>query len=316
MTRVADMFSERPWALSFFGAVLVWLASIAFTGGMGGGDMLTSAMALATFMVIVGVGQMFVITLGPGNVDLSLPANIGLSSAVAMKVMNNDDSLVAVGLLAAAGSGLAIGIANYLLIRALRIPPIIATLSASFIIQSIAISYGRGLQIKPPDGFADFANAQLLGLPVLALGTILFTIAAAILLQRTLFGRGVLATGQNMNAAHLAGVPVERIRTITYAMCGLLGGLNGALLAAYFRGASNDLGSEYLLASIAVAVIGGTSVAGGKANLPGIWGASLFLVLLLTMLNTFGASPGVRMVLSGAIIVGVITIAGGRPSGR
>ena len=316
MTRVADMFSEQPWALSFFGAVLVWLASIAFTGGMGGGDMLTSAMALATFMVIVGVGQMFVITLGPGNVDLSLPANIGLSSAVAMKVMNNDDSLVAVGLLAAAGSGLAIGIANYLLIRALRIPPIIATLSASFIIQSIAISYGRGLQIKPPDGFADFANAQLLGLPVLALGTILFTIAAAILLQRTLFGRGVLATGQNMNAAHLAGVPVERIRTITYAMCGLLGGLNGALLAAYFRGASNDLGSEYLLASIAVAVIGGTSVAGGKANLPGIWGASLFLVLLLTMLNTFGASPGVRMVLSGAIIVGVITIAGGRPSGR
>ena len=75
MTRVADMFSERPWALSFFGAVLVWLASIAFTGGMGGGDMLTSAMALATFMVIVGVGQMFVITLGPGNVDLSPPKN-------------------------------------------------------------------------------------------------------------------------------------------------------------------------------------------------------------------------------------------------
>jgi ribose transport system permease protein len=60
---------------------------------------------------------------------------------------------------------MAIGAANYLLIWALRIPPIIATLSASFIIQSIDISYGRGLQIKPPPGFADFTNCQLLGLP-------------------------------------------------------------------------------------------------------------------------------------------------------
>jgi ribose transport system permease protein len=316
LSRVADKFAERPWALSFAGALLVWLASITFTGGYGAGGMITSALALATFMVIVGVGQMFVITLGPGNVDLSLPANIGLASAVAMTVMNNDDSLVALGLAAAAGTGAGIGIANYLLIRMLRIPPIIATLSASFIIQSIAISYGRGLQIKPPDGFADFANAQLLGVPVLAVGAVLFTIAAAILLQRTLFGRGVLATGQNMNAAHLAGIPVERIRAITYAACGLLGGVNGALLAGYFRGASNDLGNEYLLASIAVVVIGGTSVAGGRANLPGIWGASLFLVLLLTMLNTFGVSPGVRMLLTGLIIIAVITLAGGQRGAR
>jgi len=316
MTRLSDLLSERPWALSFAGAGLVWLAAIAFTGGYGAGGMITSALALATFMVIVGVGQMFVITLGPGNVDLSLPANIGLASAVAMTVMNNDDSLVALGLAAAAGTGLAIGLANYLLIRSLRIPPIIATLSASFIIQSIAIAYGRGLQIKPPDGFADFTNAQLFGLPVLALGAILFTVIAAIVLERTLYGRGVLATGQNMNAAHLAGVKVERVRAVTYALCGLLGGLTGALLAGYFRGASNDLGNEYLLASIAVVVIGGTSVAGGRANLPGIWGASLFLVLLLTMLNTFGVSPGMRLVLTGLIIVAVITLAGGRDRTR
>ena len=68
-------------------------------------------------------------------------------------------------LLAAAS---AIGASNYLLIWALRIPPIIATLSASFIIQSADISYGRGLQIKPPPGFADFTNLQLFGIPVLA----------------------------------------------------------------------------------------------------------------------------------------------------
>ena len=144
---------RRPWIWSFAGAALVWLGAIQFTGGYGAGGMLTAALSLAVFAVIVGIGQMFVITLGPGNVDLSLPANIGLASAVAMKTMGGDDSMVAVGLLAALGCGLGVGIANYLLIWALRIPPIIATLSASFVIQSIDISYGRGLQIKPPPGF-------------------------------------------------------------------------------------------------------------------------------------------------------------------
>jgi len=313
---LARTLAGKPWLWSFVGALAVWLAAISFTGGYGAGGMLTAALSLAVFMVIVGVGQMFVITLGPGNVDLSLPANIGLASAVAMKVMNGDDSLVAVGVAAALATGMAIGAANYLLIWALRIPPIIATLSASFIIQSIDISYGRGLQIKPPPGFADFTNIQIFGIPVLAILTVLFTVVAGIALHRMVYGRSVTAIGQNIRAAWLAGVPVGRIRFLTYTLSGTLGGLNGALLAGYFRGANVDIGNEYLLASIAVVVIGGTSVAGGKGNLPGVWGAALFLVLLLTMLNTFGVSAGVRLLVTGLVIVGVITAAGGQKALR
>jgi ribose transport system permease protein len=228
-----------------------------------------------------------------------------------MKTMGGDDSMVAVGLLAALGCGLGVGIANYLLIWALRIPPIIATLSASFVIQSIDISYGRGLQIKPPPGFADFTNVQFAGVPLLAILTVVFAFAAGVVLHRTIYGRSVLAIGQNIRAARLAGVSVEPIRFATYALCGALGGLDGAMLAGYFRGANVDIGNEYLLLSIAVVVIGGTSVAGGKANIPGVWGGALFLVLLQTMLNTFGVSAGVRLLLTGLIIVAVITAAGG-----
>lgn len=306
----------KPWIWSFLGALAVWVAAIVFTHGYGGGGMITAALSLAVFMVIVGVGQMFVITLGPGNIDLSLPANIGLASAVAMKVMDGNDAMVAVGLLAALASGLAIGAANYLLIWALRIPPIIATLSASFIIQSIDISYGRGLQIKPPPGYANFSNLEFFGIPILAILTVLLTTAAGFALRRMVYGRSVTAIGQNIRAAWLAGVKVERIRFLTYMLSGTLGGLNGALLAGYFRGANVDIGNEYLLASIAVVVIGGTSVAGGKANVPGVWGGALFLVLLLTMLNTFGVSAGVRLVLTGLIILGVISAAGGQKALR
>jgi ribose transport system permease protein len=316
MSAVLNRIFARPWIWSFLGAFAVWLAAIIFTRGTGAGDMITAALSLAVFTVIVGLGQMFVITLGPGNVDLSLPANIGLASAVAMTVMNGADSMVGAGLLAALACGSAIGIANYLLIWALRIPPIIATLSASFIIQSIDISYGRGLQIKPPPGFAAFTNMQFVGVPVMAILVVLFAVCAGVALQRTLYGRSVLAIGQNIRAARFAGLAVEKTRLLTYGLCGALGGLAGALLAGYFGGASVDIGNEYLLSSIAVVVIGGTSVGGGKTNVPGVWGAALFLVLLLGMLNTFGVSAGVRLLLTGLIIVAVIAVAGGQKASR
>jgi ribose transport system permease protein len=316
MRGLGGRLAARPWIWSFAGAVLVWLAAIAFTGGYGAGAMLTAGLSLAVFSVIVGIGQMFVVTLGPGNVDLSLPANIGLASAVAMKVMGGADGLLPLGLAAAIGAGAAIGLVNYLLIWLLRIPPIIATLSASFIIQSVDISYGRGLQIKPPPGFAAFTSWLVGGVPVLALVTLLLTLVGGLALHRTLYGRSVLAIGQNIRAARLAGIPVARVRFLTYVLCGALAGLNGALLAGYFRGASVDLGNEYLLTSIAVVVIGGTAVTGGRANLPGLWGASLFLVLLLTMLNTFGASAGIRLVVTGLVIIAVIVAAGGQKAGR
>src|ERR1700746_616027 len=95
----------RPWGWSYFGALFVWLAAIAFTHGYGAGGMISAALALAVFSVITGIAQMFVITLGPGNIDLSLPANIGLASAVAMKVMGGSDSMIARGSLAALPSG-------------------------------------------------------------------------------------------------------------------------------------------------------------------------------------------------------------------
>jgi ribose transport system permease protein len=172
------------------------------------------------------------------------------------------------------------------------------------------------LQIKPPPGFADFTNMQILGVPVLAILTALFAVGASVALHRTVYGRSALAIGQNIRAARLAGLRVGLTRFATYALSGALGGLDGALLVGYFRGANIDIGNEYLLASIAVVVIGGTSVAGGKANVPGVWGAALFLVLLLTMLNTFGVSAGVRLVLTGLIIVIVITAAGGQKTLR
>jgi ribose transport system permease protein len=311
MMPIVRQLSAKPWIWSFLGMFLVWLATATYIGGTGGSQVISAALSFATFTVIVGIGQMFVITTGPGNVDLSVPSTISLAGVVAMKVMDGSDSMLVLGLAISLACGLAVGLFNYLLIRILRIPPIIATLSSSFLVLSTAIAYGRGLKIKPPPLLADFTTRQIWGVPILAVVVILFSIGMSILLHRTLYGRSVMAIGQNMRAARLAGIRVERVRILTYTLSAVLAALTGYLLAGFSGGASLNMGQEYLLASIAVVVIGGTSVAGGRANIPGIWGAAMFLFLLVTMLNTFGASAGIRLILTGVIIIAVITTAGG-----
>ena len=302
--------AQKPWIWAWIGAVSMWLIITVVSGVGAGAEVMSAAASFGTFFVIVAIGQMFVITLGPGNIDLSIPACMTLSATLAMKFMNGDPSLLLPGLLISLGVGLVIGTLNFLLILLLRIPPIIATLSASFLYQSTAIWSNRGLRVKPPEPLGDFAVAKVLGVPLLTLAALVMTVAMAFVLHRTRFGLSVLSIGQNQKAAKLAGVRVVRVRFITYVMCAVLAAVCGFFLAGFSGGAALNMGEQYLLMSIAVVVIGGTSVAGGFANLTGLWGASLFMFLLVSMLNTFGLSAGFRLIFTGAIIVAVIVISG------
>ena len=311
MSEALAKLRQQPWIWSFIAMIAVWLATIAFTRGQGSGEILTAALSFATFTIIIGLGQMMVITTGPGNVDLSIPATITLAGVVAMKIMDTDNARLLIGIAAALGVSFLVGLFNYGLIRLLRIPPIIATLSSSFLILSTAISYGRGIRIKPPPMLADFATATLLGVPLLAFLVLALSIIIALILKRTSYGRTVLAIGQNPRAARFAGLNVDQARFATYVLSALLAGLCGIVLSGFSGGAALNMGEGFLLASIAVVVIGGTSVAGGRANVPGVWGAALFTYLLDTMLNIFGANAGIRLIMTGLIIIAVITIAGG-----
>ena len=110
------------------------------------------------------------------------------------------------------------GAANYLLILLLRIPPIIATLSASFVFQSLAIWSNRGLRIKPPEALADFSTGSTLGVPNLAWMALGLAALFWVLIERSAYGRRLSAIGQNARAARLAGVPVEGVRAATYVL--------------------------------------------------------------------------------------------------
>lgn len=306
----------RPWIWSFAAALAVWLATIWVTAGASTQGLSQAALTFAAFSVIVGLGQMLVITLGPGNIDLSVPATMTLSGTLALKYMNTDNALVLPGLGIAIATGCVVGVLNYALIKALRIPPIIATLSMSFIVQSSAIWTNRGLRIKPPEVLADFTTQATFGIANVAWIALGLSVLVWMALHRTVYGRWIAAVGQSLPAARMAGIPVDGARLATYVLCAVLAALCGFLLSCFSGGAALNMGAEYLLMSIAVVVIGGTAVAGGDSNVPGIWGASLFMFLVVSMLNTYGASAGVRLVMTGMIIIAVILLASRRKGAR
>lgn len=300
------------WLWAWLAAVATWGVTAMAIGFAGSVQVLVAAASFGAFFVIVALGQMYVVTLGPGNVDLSIPATMTLAGTVGLKLMDGQSGMIAAGVLAALACGVGVGLFNVALIRYVRIPPIIATLSSSFLFQSLAIWTNRGLRVKPPAVLSDLATGKISGIPIIAVLALVLSIVLHIVLTRTVFGRAVLAIGQNARAAELSGIAVKQTRLITYVLCATLASLCGVLLASFSGGAALNMGEEYLLSSIAVVVIGGTSVAGGRANIPGIWGASLFLFLVVSMLNTFGFGAGPRLLLTGAIIIAVIVLASGK----
>lgn len=311
-----SVLSQRPWVWSYIATIAVWLITIGFTGSAGIHGLSHAAFTFAAFSVIVGLGQMFVITLGPGNIDLSVPATMTLAATIALKLMDTQNDMILAGLAVAILIGLAVGICNFALIKLLRIPPIIATLSLSFLVQSTAIWSNRGLRVKPPETLAQFATSSTLGIPNVALVALILSVLGWILLKKTIYGRWISAIGQNPFAARMAGVPVDGARFVTYVLCAVLAALCGFLLACFSGGAALNMGTEYLLMSIAVVIIGGTAVAGGDSNVPGIWGAALFMFLIVSMLNTYGFGAGVRLVLTGLTIIVVILLASSRKAQR
>lgn len=307
---------SKPWIWSWLAALATFGATALFTGGASAFGLSQATLTFAAFSVMVGLGQMLVITLGPGNVDLSVPATITLSGTLALKFMESEASLVLPGLVIAIAIGLAVGAANYALIKLLRIPPIIATLSMSFLVQSLAIWSNRGLRIKPPEALAAFTTGTTFGVPNIALAGLVLSVVIWWLLERSIYGRWISAIGQSPFAARMAGIPVDGTRFVTYVLCAVLAAVCGYLLASFSGGAALNMGAEYLLMSIAVVVIGGSAVAGGNSNVPGIWGASLFMFLVVSMLNTYGFGAGIRLMLTGLIIIAVIVAASRPASGK
>jgi ribose transport system permease protein len=297
-----------PWFYASAGAILIWLVILTHSAGAGGGAVISAALNYSVFFAIVGLGQMIVMASGAGNIDLSIPANITLAAYLSTGQMEGGDAGLLAGVAAALASGLGIGLANAFLIMAFRIPPMVATLASGLVLESFTFVYSRISVAKPAPLLAAFTTDSVVGIPYVTLAAVVASALLVYVLRRSIFGRSLFACGQNQVAAWLSGVNVLRTRVLAYVLCGLFTAAAGVLFAGFVGGPSLNMGSEFLLSSIAVVVIGGTNVAGGQASVIGTWSASLFLFLLLSMLNVFQVDPGLRNVITGVLIIAVLAL--------
>lgn len=266
-----------------------------------------SLIVLSSFMLVLALGQGAVIL--TGGLDLSVPWTIGLCGIVAAGVMGGENANIPLAMAAALGAGLLTGLFNGLGVVLLGLSPIVTTLAANGILQGLALLYSDGT----PDGFAApglrwFMTDQSFGVTPVVFFMTVFVGVAILLLGHTAFGRRVFAVGNSLRVAQLSGVNTGRTIVGVYMLSGLCAALVGVMLAGFSGQASLGMGDDYLLPSIAVVVVGGTLITGGRGSYVGMIGGVLLLVALQTLLAGTTLPVAFRDIIFGFVVLAAVLV--------
>jgi ribose/xylose/arabinose/galactoside ABC-type transport system permease subunit len=263
---------------------------------------------------ILAVGMTAVIL--TGGIDLSVGSLVALTgTAAAMAAAAVPGAAGIVALVVALAVGAIAGILTGTFVAYLRVQPFVVTLAMLTIARGAAfiISGGRSIG-NLPDSFGVLGRAVPLGIPAPVYVFAAVAVVGAFVLDRTVFGRRVYATGGNPEASWLAGVNTQRVIWLVYALNGVLAGLAGLTLASRLGAGVPNSGLQYELDVIAAVVVGGTSLAGGRGTIVGtIWG-TVFIGVLTNGLNLANVDPYVQKIALGVVIL--VAAIGDRVAGR
>jgi ribose transport system permease protein len=261
-----------------------------------------SILPFAAFLAIAAMGQAIVIM--ARGIDLSVPAIVTLSSTVLLGVSSGSDDRVLIGIVAALAAAVAVGLVNGLLVALIRLNALIVTLATGAIVAGITLSYRQGLPAEAtvPRALARFGEERLLGLNHTIWVAIAITLVITFVLRKTVLGRNFEAVGANPAAAHASGLEIVRYQCGAFVVAALLYGIMGILISAFIRNPTLEVGNPYLLAPIAAAVLGATSIKGGIGSMVAVLGAALFLTQLGQMLKLMGLATSYQMIIQGIAI--------------
>jgi ribose transport system permease protein len=274
-------------------------------------NIFTANLAAASFLALVGVGQMFPVASGEGGIDLSIPFVMNFCAFLAVQMVDGSAASIAAIIVIGIGFGMLVGLANGIVVVAFRIPPIIGTLAVGYIVLTMVqiISSRGGATTFASRAFTDLLRSSLLFIPAPFFVVLVVGILASIAVNRTVFGRSLLAVGQSREAARLAGIAVKRTIMGAYLISGALAGLAGVLLAASVGSADLELGNPFLLASVGAVVLGGNRIAGGTATVIGTVAGAIVLTLLVAIVTVAMLPLEFQNIVRGAVITVVLVLA-------
>jgi ribose transport system permease protein len=299
--RAGIMTSLPAWA----GLIVVLiLTAILFWGRLSPGAYTNSLLMLASFLAILALGQGAVVI--SGGLDLSIPAVITFSGVMLCEwAAPGGIGLWSVPLVLGVGAG--IGAVSGLGTGIVGIHPLIMTLAMGGIFEGLTQVITDGTpQGLPPTAVSWLMTGRLLGVTPVVWFLGVFAVFAHLLLARSTFGRRLYATGSSPTVAFYSGVSVAHVQIATYALSGFCAALVGIMLAGFSGQAFLDMGTPYLLPSIAVVVIGGVAMTGGRGTYSGMLGAALLLTALSTVLQGMLMPLAIRNVIFGLVILAAV----------
>ena len=241
--------------------------------------------------------------LAAGDFDLSVGSVVAFSGVLGAVVMNLTNS-VTVGVAAALASGALIGFVNGIFVARVGINALITTLATMQIVRGLGFiaSDGRAVGIRTP-AFFELGNHAILGVPVPVLLTISCFVIFGLLLNNTIFGRNALAIGGNREAAHLAGVPVVRIKVLIFTLQGLVAAAAGLVLSARMTSGQPNTSLGLELEVISACVLGGVSLSGGVARIGFVIAGVLIMGVVQNAMNLLNIPPFYQYVARGVILL-------------
>jgi len=265
---------------------------------------LTNLLVQSSSTAIAGIGMTFVLL--TAGVDLSVGAIMFVAAAVAGKLAQGGAPLP-VTLAAILAVGLLYGAFNALLITRLRILAFVATLGTLYIGRGLGLWITQTRPMDLPDGFLALGAARWLGVP-LPLWILASVLAAAhVTLTRTPFGRRIYAVGNHLEAAKKAGLNTRRLLASVYVLSGLCAAIGGILSLAQLGAVSPTFGANREFSAIAAAVLGGTSLFGGRgAVFPGTLLGALLIQSVENGLVILNADPYLYPLVTSAIIFAAV----------
>ncbi len=297
----------RSWAMKrapFLVACLMLLVIVVIYGSLQRRvftfDEINLDTAAAMTLILAATGQTIVLI--RGGIDLSIGGMISLGTVIAATQFSTDPANVALWAVIILALGFGVGALNGFLISALRLQPFLVTLATWSILNGVA------MLILPTDGgtippwWVNFSYDTFLGLsnPVwMLIALILFWYW----LRATRLGITIQATGSSEKSAFLSGVSVTRINVITYGLSGFFAAAAALYLTTQTSAGSPTIGKDYILPSVAAAVIGGVSLFGGRGHLLGTIVGAFILTLIGNLVFVLRVSSHWQPVMSGAILL-------------
>lgn len=282
-------------------AILYVVSFVVAPGSVSGGAMLT-VLCFGSILATAAIGQTLVVQ--QGGLDLSVPGVISLAAVLVTKFPAGDNAALALWIAAALASGIVSGLICGTAITRFFVTPLVATLAVNALLYGAVLYLTKGTSTEAvPSALSNFTLGRLFGVPQLALFTLVAVVLVEIGVRLSATGRQFVAVGVSARAARAAGIRVIAYKTATYAVAGFFYALAGVLLAGYLRVPSLLVGHNYLLPTITVVVLGGTSLVGGAGSAAATAIGAIFLVQLQQVIIGMGAPTSAQFIIQAVIIL-------------